>query len=262
MGRYRGRVRERRLVFGTVAGEYDEVRAGYPDAVADRVFDYLGGVPDTAVEVGAGTGLATSLFAGRGTRITCVEPDAAMAGVLRSRGLPGVDVVNCSFEEFTGPAGGVGLVYCAQAWHWVAPQVRLGHAHGMLRDGGGLALFGHQYGFADESVADALHEQYARLAPAMLSEGTGPPPLPDRHWLTVELVDSPLFTDVRAVEFVTDVPYPAARYIRLLNTFSPHLMLPPGQRVALHEALAAVLDARGGVVVQRLTTTLAVGRRG
>jgi len=54
------------MVFGEVADEYDDVRAGYAPELVDTVFDYLGRVPRRAIEVGAGTGKATSAFAGRG----------------------------------------------------------------------------------------------------------------------------------------------------------------------------------------------------
>jgi hypothetical protein len=66
---------------------------------------------------------------------------------------------------------------------------------------------------------------------------------------------------VRAVSFDAVLRYPTARYLRLLSTFSPHRMLPASRRAALRGALAAVVDAHGGVVATRLSTTLAMGRR-
>jgi len=47
--------RAQRLVFGEVARSYDDVRAGYPAEVGERVFTYAGG-RYPVVEVGAGTG--------------------------------------------------------------------------------------------------------------------------------------------------------------------------------------------------------------
>jgi 16S rRNA A1518/A1519 N6-dimethyltransferase RsmA/KsgA/DIM1 with predicted DNA glycosylase/AP lyase activity len=76
-----------------VAGEYDDVRAGYPPELVDTVVESLGRAPRRAIEVGAGTGKATSVFAARFAPIVCLEPDAQMADVLRSNGWPGVEVV-------------------------------------------------------------------------------------------------------------------------------------------------------------------------
>src|SRR5439155_16461414 len=54
-------MRERARVFGEVAGDYADVRAGYADELVTAVFDYLGRVPERVVEPGAGTGKATRL---------------------------------------------------------------------------------------------------------------------------------------------------------------------------------------------------------
>ncbi|MEN3309158.1 MAG: hypothetical protein V7603_5360 [Micromonosporaceae bacterium] len=253
-------MREQRLVFGEVAREYDEVRAGYPAALVDAVFGYLGRVPERIVEVGAGTGKATAAFAGRGARITCLEPDPAMARVLRDR-LPEAEVRVEGFEDFTPPAGGVPLVICAQAWHWVAAQVRLDKARATLSPGGVLALFGHEYSFVDDALEADLNRAYAAHAAELLDQGHGPPPPPGEHWLTRELAGHDGFTAVTALAFESVVPYPTERYMALLATFSPHRMLPEQQRAVLYGGLAAAVDAHGGVVRTRLSTTLAMARR-
>ncbi len=118
-----GRVRAR--VFGEVADEYDRVRPSYPAALVDDVLAYaqLDGGP--AIDVGAGTGKATLSFAERGLTITAVEPDEAMAAVLARRvaAYPPVTVVVSAFEDYA-PDRTFGLLFSAQAWHWVDPAVR------------------------------------------------------------------------------------------------------------------------------------------
>ena len=128
-------MRERARVFGEVAGDYADVRAGYADELVTAVFDYLGRVPERVVEPGAGTGKATEAFAARGVPVTCVEPDPAMARVLRGR-LPGVEVAVCRFEDWVPPAGGVPLLICAQAWHWLDDRLYAGIAEVVDARGG------------------------------------------------------------------------------------------------------------------------------
>src|SRR5436305_10836433 len=106
-------MREQRLVLGEVADDYDDVRAPYADEVATAVFDYAGGPPRRMAEIGAGTGKATELFVARGIPIVCVEPDPAMAAVLRRR-FPSVEVMVSRFEDWAPPPGGVPLLACAQ----------------------------------------------------------------------------------------------------------------------------------------------------
>jgi SAM-dependent methyltransferase len=249
-------------VFGVVAGRYDEVRPGYPAALAEAVMAFAG-MPERIVEIGAGTGKATEAFARYGVPMTCLEPDPAMAAVLRTRAaaMPHVKVVEVSFEDWPAPPAGVGLFVCAQAWHWIDPEVRCLKAQGLLVDGGALALFGHKYAFTDRRLEAALDRVYAEVAPELLDDPATREPPPEEHWLTREIVGSGLFADVRHETFPTVVPYATARYVRLLETFSPHLGLAPGRRAALHARLAEAVDEHGGTVDVRLDTLLVLGRR-
>lgn len=253
---------ERRLSFGEVADEYDDVRADYPAELVQAVVAYAGAVPESLVEAGAGTGKATIAFAALGARMTCVEPDPEMAAVLSRHvaGDPLIDVVVSRFEDWTPPAGGVDVLMSAQAWHWVTPADRLGLAHAALRPGGVLVVCGHGYNYADPEIEAALSEVYGRFAPELIdTEGSGPP-RPYAAWALEEMVDSPLFTDVTSVQFQRIVNYSTADYIRLLNTLSAHRVLPADRRDALFGALAEAADALGGGVRHQIDTAAALGR--
>jgi len=53
----------RALSFGSAAWEYERFRPAYPGAVVDEVLAYAGHAVATALEIGAGTGKATRMFA-------------------------------------------------------------------------------------------------------------------------------------------------------------------------------------------------------
>jgi trans-aconitate methyltransferase len=75
----------RALSFGVVAEAYERFRPAYPVELFDMVMACAGRPVRTALEIGAGTGKATRLFAQRGVTVTAVEPDGAMlAGVASS----------------------------------------------------------------------------------------------------------------------------------------------------------------------------------
>jgi SAM-dependent methyltransferase len=261
--------RERALSFGAVADSYDEVRPGYPPELVDAVLAYAGRVPATVVEVGAGTGKATEGFAGRGLPVLCLEPDPLMARVLRRRfaDRPGVSVVPATFEEWRSPAGGVDLLYSAQAWHWTDPATRWRRAYDALAPGGTLALFGHGYLFAEPELAAAVREVYRARAPEALEQDPLQPPATVRApraedvWLGAELRGAEIFADVRVLDFDRVEPYPTARYLALVSTFSSHRVLAEERRADLLAGLAGAIDAHGGVVGVRLATVLAMGRR-
>src|SRR3954468_6291182 len=100
--------------FGTGAEQYDRYRPGYPDALLDDV------LAPRILEVGAGTGRATRALAERGAAIVAVEPDPAVADLVRARteGFD-VDVVVSTFEDYAPSPGAFDRVIAAQAWHWV-----------------------------------------------------------------------------------------------------------------------------------------------
>src|SRR5918911_755466 len=76
--------------FGAAAADYDRYRPRYPDQLVDDVVAMLRG--RRVVEVGAGTGIATTAFAARGIAMTCIEPDADMAATLSAKLAGAVDV--------------------------------------------------------------------------------------------------------------------------------------------------------------------------
>lgn len=81
----------RALSFGAIAEAYERFRPGYPAELLDSVMTYAGRPVRTALEIGAGTGKATRLFAEHGVTVTATEPDAAVLAELNPRpGRPAV----------------------------------------------------------------------------------------------------------------------------------------------------------------------------
>src|SRR3954449_1125143 len=150
--------RERRMVFGEAVELYEAARHDYPDALVSDVVAAAG--PGPALEVGAGTGKATVAFAARGVDLTCLEPDPRMAAELR-RNVPGVRVVGSTLEEWS-PDRGYGLLYSAQAWHWVDEDRRNDLAAAALARGGTLALFWNKFLLEDTPLRAALTAVFPR----------------------------------------------------------------------------------------------------
>ncbi|MFI9638979.1 class I SAM-dependent methyltransferase [Micromonospora sp. NPDC051925] len=271
-------------VFGEVAADYDEARPGYPVALAEAILAYHGGPPAGLVEVGAGTGLATALLVGLaataggteptrrdaagGTEptrdaagperaepagVTCVEPDARMAAVLAAR-FPDVEVVVARFEQWSPPPGGVPLLACALAWHWLDPATRNRRAHDALVPGGTLAVFAHRYDYVDPAQAAAIRAAF---------ESVDPVPHHDQpeDWFHADITASGLFADVRSVALRRAVPLSTAAYQRLVGTFSPQLRRPPELRRRVLAAIGDTVEGFGGTVTLDLRTTLVLARR-
>lgn len=182
----------RRLVFGDVADLYDRHRPTYPPGLVD---DLIAGADIPAggrvLEVGAGTGKATELFAARGVAVLAIEPSAGMAGIARRKfaGDPNVTVVECDFERWDPAGERFGLLYSAQAWHWIDPEARYALARRALRPGGLLAAFWNRPAWAPSPLRDALLAVYAELAPELSADRAmhpahSRPESDDQDWVT------------------------------------------------------------------------------
>ncbi|MGW1072873.1 class I SAM-dependent methyltransferase [Streptomyces sp. NPDC002537] len=258
--------RERRHVFGEVAEQYDTFRPGYPDRLVTDVLDYarLDGAP--AVEVGAGTGKATLAFAARGIPVTCVEPDPQMVGVLTRRcaGTPHVTVDVDNFETWR-PAAPYGLLYSAQAWHWVDPETRWARARAALRPGGTVALFWNEWTVAgdgveeelaavhDRHLADELPNAFHELRPRWRVPGA-------ESSVHREMAADGGFTDVTYQEYDSVHEYSARGLSDLLASHSGYRMLPEALREVVLTDVRRVIEAHGGTARLDTITGLFLSR--
>jgi SAM-dependent methyltransferase len=249
-------MRQQRLVFGEVAELYDRARAGYPEALIDDVIGFTGrdGSSLRALEVGAGTGKATEGFASRGPEILALEPSADMAAVARRncQRFPKVRVETTSFEDWPAQAGGFGLLFSAQAWHWVSPEIRYRKAAEVLGPGGTLALFWHRVRWHGEPVRDELESLYRRLAPDLYARRPGFPGLIARTGdgaADDEIRQTGVFGDVMERTYPWPATFTADSFVELLMTQSDHRLLPEDKRCELLDAVRELITRHGGEVV-------------
>lgn len=231
----------RALSFGAVAEAYERFRPGYPVELFDLVVAYAGGPVRTALEIGAGTGKATRLFAERGVAVTATEPDAAMLAELRRHVPATVSTVRAPFEEV--PLGErYDLVYAAAALHWTDPAARWSRMAELVAPGGVFANFGGPFELADPAVAAAVAAAQAPfLETADVPSPDGTPPENPMRWPGTELERSEWFTDVRQEEIERRETLSAADYLGHLSTISAYLGLPAADRAEVFRRIRRVL---------------------
>src|SRR5215467_845219 len=161
----------RALSFGAMAEAYERFRPGYPGELFDMVMAYAGQPVRTALEIGAGTGKATRLFAQRGVAVTATEPDGAMLAELRKHVPANVKTVQAAFEDLR-VVERYGLVYVAAALHWTDPEGRWSRVAALLEPGGVFASFGGPIQLADPAVEEAVR---AARAPFLDSDDIASP---------------------------------------------------------------------------------------
>lgn len=244
----------RAVIFGRNAVIYDDVRPSYPDEAIDHVAGLVRA--EGAVEVGAGTGKATCSIAREGLSLTCLEPSPQMAAILESKQLPGVTVSVTTFEDWEARPGSIDLVYAAQAWHWVDPEIGFSKALSTLRPGGVLALLWN----IPLGRYDRHQRAYAAHAPHLLTERDERIKRRDDHdWCTdmeaAGFVETGRFTHHWSEELTAD------RYRALYSTYSDHMMLEEPARTQLLDRLASDVDRWGGTVEVDYRTKVFSGRK-
>ncbi|QJT27321.1 class I SAM-dependent methyltransferase [Aeromonas media] len=129
--------------FSTRVEAYVKYRPGYPAAMLDFLADELAMVPEAQVaDIGAGTGILTTLLAPRVARVWAVEPNDEMRAAAR-RLLADMGNIGWSHgsAEATGlPTGSVDLITVAQAFHWFDRAAFRQECQRLLRPGGRVAL--------------------------------------------------------------------------------------------------------------------------
>ena len=243
----------RALSFGAIAEAYERYRPGYPDSLFELAAAYAGRPIRSALEIGAGTGKATRVFAGHGVAVTATEPDAAMLAELR-KNVPGqVRTIQAAFEDL--PSGETyGLVYAAASLHWTRPEGRWPRVAAALEPEGVFACFANPVRLADPAVDEAVRvarEPFLDSHEVPSPDGTHPDE--ETQWPGTELQQSELFTDVRQSVVGWRSIVTAHEYMGFLSTLSAYLQLPqPEQRqafAAIEQVLPETLEIIADVTV-------------
>ncbi len=250
-----------RSTFDQSAAGYHDARPGYPEGLFDRLFELLPKRPEV-LEVGPGTGQATTPMLERGAGVTAVELGRSLAARLRSRhalalaeGRLAVEIGD--FEQI--PAAGARFhgVVSATAYHWISPAHQISRPAELLHPGGLLAVIDTIQidDASDGGYFAAADPIYARFGQAKGStapkSGTVTPPIVEAMQADTRC------RDLTLSRFRWDQTYDAGSYAALLRTYSGMLAMEPTLRERLISELVGLVDDLGGSVTRPLVITLA-----
>ena len=262
---------EQRFTFDGIADLYDRYRPGYPETLFDDLVLLSGLSPSDAIlEIGCGTGQATSSLARRGYAMSCLEPGPRLASIARKNlvEFSGIDVICETFEAWRCEIAAFGLVFSAQAFHWLSPEIRFSKSAEALRPGGSLAVIGNAvvvdrslHGDAGGTLRAALDDAYSRYAPSLLGGS------PVTGWYAKDGPIAQLFSasgcfgPVVARRYPWSHRYDTSDYLGLMATHSDHRLLPAEQRGRLHAAIRQALEGSGEGIEVCYEANLYLGKR-
>jgi SAM-dependent methyltransferase len=233
--------RERADSFGAVARDYDRHRPEYPTRMID---DLVASGVDNALDVGAGTGIASRQLANRGVDVLALEPDQRMAELAAEKG---IRTQIAKFEEWDAAEQTFDLVLFAQSFHWVDHDVALPKVRRLLTDRGHLALAWNRLFPISPSRSDfaTIYRDYMEPGSPQVAA------TPAAEGLDVGRVDDMLENAgfaVRQRTYQREEHYDRDAWLDLVFTYSNHLVLPPDRATELRDRLAAHIGTAGVTV--------------
>jgi SAM-dependent methyltransferase len=110
--------------FSSRVADYVQFRPSYPEALINFLIDELGlGGPGRVADIGAGTGILTSLLLDRRVRVVAIEPNDEMREAADDclGGVKGYSSVKGRSESTSLASHSVAAITVAQAFHWFEP---------------------------------------------------------------------------------------------------------------------------------------------
>lgn len=176
-------MREAAKRFTGFADDYDRARPRPPADLADLLAAWAGREPGervpTVVDLGAGTGISTLLWAGRAEPMIALEPSPDMRAVAARRfadaGMA-VDLRDGTAEDTGLPDDCADVVTAGQALHWFDPAQALPEVARILRPGGVFAAYDADWPPCVDGEVDAAYREVDRLVAAEeVRRGLRPP---------------------------------------------------------------------------------------
>jgi SAM-dependent methyltransferase len=250
--------------FNEVAGLYNEIRPRYPDALFEKLIELLDLQPRSRLlEIGPGTGQATRPLAKKGFEITAIELGADLAEVARYelQDYKNVQIITGAFEEIPLPERSFDLVFAATAFHWIEPSVRFRKAHNLLKNGGHLAII-HTYHTSDEKGDAFLYASQPIYDKYDFTDKHIRPEFPRDKDLKPTEIDESLFSLKYFQSFPVVITYNAKQFVKLLNTYSNHLVASqPVQQAFYGEMEALINEEFQGIVEKHFSMALTIAEK-
>jgi SAM-dependent methyltransferase len=265
-----------RETFDTAAELYDTARPRYTAELFADLARHTGLRPGfRALEIGVGTGQATTGLLDLGADVLGIELGPALASHARDLLGERAEIVNGDFDNWEPEAGAFDLVLTATSWHWLDRATRTEKAARALvsgsapqaplrttRPGGWLATIGtgHVKGGTVPFFVEVqdCYERWVPATPPNLRQQEGRE-IPD---LVDEVDESELFDRPAHYRYEVDIPYTTVEYLNLLRTYSDHIALPAEARNGLFECISGLIDGKyGGAISKRYLFQLRLAQR-
>jgi len=148
-------------MFDRAAEYYDTFRPSYPSEIVDKIISATNITSNSKLlEIGAGSGKATTLFVPYNYEILCVDPGENLVknGRIKFSEYNKIKFEVARFEELNLLPKYYDVVFSAQSFHWIPQPIGYEKCSYILKDNGHLALFWNMYITYDNELDQELIE--------------------------------------------------------------------------------------------------------
>lgn len=254
--------------FDTVASTYEKLRPGYVAELYRTLFDYIPiDANSNVLEVGTGSGQATTPILNTGCKLTAVEYGEKFSELLKNKfkEYPKFSVITDKFEDISLEENAFDLVFSASAFHWIPEKIGYEKVFSILKKGGVFARFAnHPYrdkgNPALAKEIDELYDEYyykfhnkKREALTEYSE--------EQAKSQAMIASKYGFTDIRYAMFYRERIFSAREYIQLLGTYSDHIVIEETIRTNFFSKIEEAINNHGGAITIYDTIDLQLARK-
>jgi ubiquinone/menaquinone biosynthesis C-methylase UbiE len=249
--------RKNRSVFGRISGEYEKFREGYPKQIFVDVVSFANiSAKSEVLEVGCGSGKATLPFAKLGCHITGLDinPELIAMASSKTSQFKNVEYINSSFETADLATGSFDMVFAAQAWHWVEPNIGYDKVSKLLKENGMFTVFWKSQDRESKLRRD-LQTLYIKYCPNY-SDYTH-----DGSLIIKRVSETGSFEEPLKKEYNTNKEFTKAEFLGLVATYSWVAILEEATRQLLFTDISKLIKDIEEPIVMPYTYVLLMFRK-
>lgn len=237
-------------MFDRTAEYYDTFRPSYPMEIIDKIISITNvNEHSKLLEIGAGSGKATTLFEPYNLNIFCVEPGENLVrnGRIKFSKFDNIKFEVGRFEELDLLSKQYDAIFSAQAFHWIPQPIGYEKCAYALKDNGYLALFWNMYITFDNQLDNELIEisnKYGGFADFLSADGCEK----RIDSIVSGIQNSGYFNTPEVHRVLWNQSYNADEYIGFVKTGNSFVQKSEEEKLNAYNDIKKLADKHGGFI--------------
>lgn len=252
--------------FDVFANNYDNVRPGYPLQMYKDIQDISMISEDSyLLEIGAGSGIATTELAKFGCHIVGIEPGANLVSIAKEKVLkyPKVEIKEMMFEDFK-TENKFDSILALTSFHWISEDEKYKKVFDSLKDGGSFVLVWNSFLQSDSLASKEINSLYHEILPDVYpakDDSVNASALSKLNSREREIHKNELFYIHFLRKYITVCNYDSETYPKLLNTFPKIIKVDQERREYFLSRVGLIVEKYKKISIPILTTLIICKKR-